>query len=412
MWHTLIERAKGEVIRHAGWMLFGQVLMSLSAFLVTYALANAVSKEIAGSYRFVVTTYTVIASFAFYGIGTTLTKAVAQGKSGIIRRMYRLKFWAGCVAALVLVLFALYTYAHDNNGAVLFSLIVAALVLPLTEMFSLYNFALQGASLFRDSSLYLGVGRLLTNILVAGTAYLMPQLIPIASVYFLITLIYAYVAHKRSAHLVPQDGEDDSSALQYATHVSIAGALGGFITQMHVFVLYGFFGPAALATYWIAGIIPQEIGRMVSIVASVLFPRLASSDRDTAYTYIRKWWLLACGALALAGVVYALLAPAIFHLFFPLYASSVALSIFLLVAFAFVPDIIVWQLLVARGHIGGLYIVNIIDPLLLLVLYIICVPMFGVMGVAYANIIQNIITNIAGALFVFRNPLMVRLLER
>lgn len=412
MWHMLIEKAKSELVRYAGWMLLGQAIISFSALIVTYTLANFVSKDVAGSYRFVTSTYLVAASFAFAGIGVTLTKAVAQGKTGSISRLYKLKFILGCLAAVFLLGFGAYTYLHTHDSAVLIALVVAAFVLPLTEMFSLYNSSLQGASLFKLSSLYLGGGRLFVNIIVAITAIKFPSLLPIAVAYFLGTLVYAFVADRWTSRLISREGESDPNAVTYAAHISFSGVISGVVSQLNTFVLYGFFGPAALAGFWIASIVPQEIGRVGSIVSPVIFPRLAQVNREEAFNYVRKWWWIVSVGVVCAMVAYLFVAPIIFHVFFKAYLDQIQISVFLLFGFAFVPYSLVWQLITARGHVRGIYIINIAEPILLIVMYVIWVPLFGVKGVVYATVADSIIENIIAFMFMYQNRWLVRLLER
>lgn len=395
LFSKILQLTKREVFRNSIWMLIGQGCISISAFFLTYVLANFVSKDVVGMYRYLLSLYAAISVFALTGMGTALMRSVAQGNTKSLSLAVKEKMKYGIIAALLMIMVALWYAYQDGFSALTVTLIGAALFLPFIEAYSLYNPYLQGVSRFKEASMYSAVARIIIHSTVVLFAIYNPNLYSIVAAYLISTLLVFYLFYRISKQKVPEEGGDDTEMLPYAKHLTLMGLFAAFVAQLDKFLLFWFFGPVSLAAYWVASIFPQEFGRVVSTISQVLFPKLVQEDEISFLIKIKKLFLISGICLVSVSLIYIYLAQHIFSLFFPKYIDVAYMSGMLMFASACVPHLFVWQILSAKKKVKELYVLSVLDPILQVVLYLICIPLLGVIGLALAQIIKTLILNIA-----------------
>jgi O-antigen/teichoic acid export membrane protein len=402
LFSKIAQLTKREVFRNSVWMLVGQACISLSAFVLTYVLANFVNKDIVGMYRYLLSLYASISVFALLGMGTALMRSTANGNTVSLSFAVKEKMKYGILAAFGMVGIAAVHAYQSGIDALTITLLGAAIALPCIEAYSLYSPYLQGASRFKESSIYSALARILINGAVIFFAFFYPNLYSITAAYLISTLLISYFFYRIAKAKVKQEGVVDAEMLPYAKHLTFMGLLSAFVSQLDKFILFWFFGPVSLATYWIASIIPQEFGRIVSTISQTLFPKFVREDETYFLATLKKFFLISFGMLILISVVYFILAPYVFELFFPKYIDIALLSAWLMFAFACVPHLFVWQILSAKKKVGQLYVLSIADPALQVVLYFICIPLLGIPGLVLAQVIKTLVLNIAAYIYLIR----------
>lgn len=387
---------------HSLWTVSGQVLVSLATFILVYALANWVSEETVGSFRFILALYSSATVFALVGMSTALSRAVAAGKTGSIYEAVRVKVKYSIFASIFFLGWAIYFYAFTDQQYLWLPLLLAGLALPISETLSLYGPYLTGASRFKQSSLYLAVERAVTSFITAVAAYFVPSLLPIVMVYLLSHLVVRYALYMRSLRIVVPNTELDSEMVPYGKHLTVMSLLGVVTSQLDKYILFIFFGPSALAAFWVASIIPQEAGRFLGAVMGTFFPRMVQTDGVGTIRFVRKLFaLMTVGTLVLT-VTYAFLAKYVFDLLFPLYTEFAIMSVALMFAFAFTPHQLAWSIFTAKQKVKELYIYSFAEPTLTVLVYLAFVPFFGVWGLVYAMCAKTIIMNFAGMYVLLR----------
>ena len=258
--------------QHSIWMLSGQFLVSVTAFVVTYVLANFVSKEVVGEYRFVLAAYSTISVFALYGMGTALMQSVAAGSSGAVLTAFISKIQYGLIGSFLFAALAVYYLIVQGNTPLMWALVLCALLLPPLEAYGLYGFYLQGAAAFKLSAIFLSIDRVVTTLAVVASVFLSPKLLPIVASYFIAHGVTIYILYKISLRKNPPNNNDDSELLPYAKHITYMSLMSSVTAQLDKYVLFFFFGPIPLALYWIASVLPQEVGRAVSVISGTFSP--------------------------------------------------------------------------------------------------------------------------------------------
>lgn len=380
-------------VKNTFWLLIGQTMMSVAAFLVTVVLANKVSKHDLGDYRLIVSIYTTLVFFTMSGLTGAFMRSIVNGFDGALDEAIAIKKKYGLLTFFIGCGIALY-FLYKGNPVFALLVVVASASIPFIESYSVYASYLQAKHEFKVSSLNVGAVKLISGIAVIVAAYYRPETLYLVIALYGSQAIVNVLQYKILVRkFPPKNDKRDETMLPYAKHLTLSGFATLLFGQADKFILYHFFGPTALASYWIASTIPQEVGRVVSTVGQVAYPKFVKVDHGSAKTYLPKRFLQACGLLLLTSVGYALVAYPFFKIFFPLYVDEVAKSIVLMFAFAIIPHYFVWGYYAAQGRHRIIYLSNTLDPMLQIILYVLLIPSFGIWGLVYAMLIKMVIMN-------------------
>lgn len=386
---------------HSIWIVTGQVLVSITAFGMTYALANYVTEAVAGMFRFVLALYAAISAFALVGMNNALMNAVAAGNSGSYKFAVYKKIQYGLIGSLILGATALHYAFNVGDVRLAQALVIVSLLLPWIEAFSLSGPYLSGASRFKHSSIFLTIERIVTSGAVVLVSLVQPSVLAISTAYFVLRFLVAFLLYFKSKKIVPPNNLVDESILTYAKHLTGMSLFGVLTAQLDKFILFFFFGPISLATFWIASVLPQEVGRFSSVILGSFFPRLVKSNSELSFKFVQKSFILLSVIGITGSIAYMFIAQYIFALFLPLYDNAVSMSVVLMLAYAVNPYTIVWNYLTAKKKINELYIFNIGEPVLLLLAYALFVPWLGVWGLVLALCFRTFCLNLLSVYYLF-----------
>ena len=105
-------------------------------------------------------------------------------------------------------------------------------------------------------------------------------------------------------------------------------------------------------------------------------------------------------AIVPVAILYVLAAPFIFNTFLPQYIDSIFFSQLAAVLIIAAPLGLLTQYFYATKHTTALYIMNTLEPIVLIGLYAVLIPLFGIVGVITASFVRFIFL-FASLLFFF-----------
>ena len=381
-------------VKNTFWLLVGQAIVSFASFLLTVALANHVSKHDLGDYRLVISIYSTITFFALSGLAQALIRSIVIGKEGSLQVALALKKKYSILAGIIGIGFSLYFWYFKNNQIVGISILIAAICLPIIETYSIYNPYLQAKHEFRFSSIHTGIVKFVAALAVIVATYFVPTTIYLVIAFYFTQAIVTYLQYQYLIKKIPpKNNEVDTTVHSYAKHITAASALNLIFGQADKFILYHFFGPVALAQYWIAISLPQEAGRIIGTVAQVAYPRLIKGNHEEDKKKLPKNLLLFSLFSLTISILYSLTAHMFFAFFFPAYVGEATKSIVLMFALTVVPHWFIWQYFTAKGYVKIVYLGNSVEPILQIILYCMLIPFFGVWGLVYSILIKTILMN-------------------
>lgn len=369
------------------WLMSNQTIGAITSLVLSIIFANFIPKEIFGMYKYVISMAGVIAAFSLTGINTAVVRAVAQGFDKILKRAVTLQLFWSIPRVLLGLSISLYYFYHSHTVYGVAFLLVAFLS-PMATIANTYGPYLEGKKDFKASSLYNIASNLLYFLTMTLIGIFHPTVIFLISGYYISMcishLFFFFRTIKKSPPIKTDVRESD---LQYAKELSVMNVINTITTQIDNIVIYLFLGPAQLAVYTFATLIPERIRTIFGIIGIAALPRLSEKHNIIDVNLTQKIIRLSLFASAII-VVYFFLAPYIFTLLFPLYMDSLIYSqIYALSILAIASNISV-PALFAGNKQKALYVVSVGVPIIKIIISLIGIIFWGLWGAVFARVLN------------------------
>ena len=370
------------------WANANFAIVTILSLALSVAFANLLPKETFGMYQYLLSLSALLSALMLLGMNTAVTQAVARGYEGDLRRAVRLQLLWGIIPTGIGIFGSLY-YLMNGNGLLAAGLVIIALCAPLTSAFNTYAAFLTGKREFRQLFLY-GTG---INLTYYGVMFLCAMLwkeVIVLIIANLVTNAFATAgAYYRTLHAYRPNDRTDAHTITYGGHLSLMGTFGTIIAQLDSVLVFHFLGPVSLALYTFASLVPERLAGLFKFVNTAALPKFANQTRTSiAATIISKTVRAALAGMILS-IIYAMLAPSFFRIFFPHYADAIPFTqlyaIFIMTVAAQIPVTALYALRLRRE----LYVFNIATPLILLLLQVPLLLSFGIAGILVARILSN-----------------------
>jgi len=387
-----LERFAGIDLRYlfkgATLLAGSEALVSLISLGVAILMANYVSKDVYGIYRYIASIAAIAAAFSLTGMNSAVTRAVAAGREGAflasLTTQARYAFLQFAVTA-----FAAAYYFYNQNEVYGYSLLAVAVLAPVAGVLNTYTAYLNGKRAFRTMASWKIQGGIVSAAAMASVVLASPTVIALTVAYFLSQAVVNAWCLLRTMRRYRPTRHPNMEDISYGKHLSIMNAVGTIATQIDAVIVYHLLGPVALATYSFAILIPERLRSLLSFLPNLALPKLATRSigelRDTA-GHRALLGLFASGGIA---AMYAVVAPLLFSTFFPQYADAAGYSQLAgLFALAVVPTYLS-TVLTSQGSKRALYLVSISAPILKTVLSVVCILTLGIWGAILARLLAG-----------------------
>jgi O-antigen/teichoic acid export membrane protein len=384
------------------WLTLGQVISSLSSFLLALAFANLLPPEVFGTYKYLLSTISTLTIFTLSGVSLSVVQAVSRGYEGDMMAGFKTRVKWGLLGSLSSIGIAAYYYLHSNLTLTLaFGLI--AIFLPITEPLGIYDSLLQGKKLFNRSTQYFSLTQIFTAAMMAAVLLVTNELWALILTYFLsrivIRLIFFVITRR---HFVSNQDRDPETS-SYGRHLSFISSIGSVVGNLNNILLFHFLGSQSLSIFSIALAPIEQVRAILKLLGGLIIPKAAVAPANSLppQLFIRKispfLTILSAGVL-----VYVVAAPTLFQILFPKYLSSVpysqALAFTLLITMV---DIWLLSILRARKAVRALYIFNVSDAICTTIITVPAIYYFQIWGLVASIALSKIAQAVVMWLFVF-----------
>jgi O-antigen/teichoic acid export membrane protein len=376
--------------RSGFWLMLGQMISTLTSFVLSILFARYLSKETFGIYKYILSVAGFVSPFSLTGMNTAIVRAVSQGRDGTFARSLPLQLRWALGQCLINFAIAGY-YLIKGNTAYAIAFGVIAVFGPISTVTNSFASYLQGKQDFKTSSTYGIFSSGIYFLIVAGTTLSAPNFVYLIVAYFVSTsLTNAYFCVRTLRKFPAQDTALRPDDVRYAKHLSLMTLVGSAANQIDSIIVYQLLGPAQLAIYAFSTIVPDRIRGISSIIMSAALPKLSKKATGAREGVPRK--LVQMMVLAtLIIVVYIISAPIFYQIFFPEYSEAVwysqvyALSLFILPSFISLPT------LYAQQNERALYVVNIGIPFIKILISFSAIVWAGILGAVLAKVAHYIL---------------------
>ena len=399
-WSEKYTKTDMVYLAHGGfWLTLGQVVSSLSTLALAVAFANLVPPETYGAYKYILSIASIFAIFSLPGMNTALARAVAQGHEGLIHSVTRSRVMYSFLGSIVALAGSGY-YFLNNNLELSLALLIIAVTLPVFDTFTGYFSYLIGKRRFDLQTKYHALTQTVSVTVLIATLFFTNNLIFILLAYFVpLTLIRGFL-YFRIARTISKDEagvETIKETHTYGKHLTAMQIFGVMSGNIDKILLWKFLGPAQLAIYAFAIAIPEQFKGPLKGMSNIMLPKYAMHASTETRRPPKHFWykfLLYTSLLAVISLVYIAIAPLLFYTLFPSYTESIFFSQILALSLLTGAQIMPATLLTAQKRTKTQYVLTIVRSVTQLLLFIILIPMFGIMGAILATIVSNVINMI------------------
>lgn len=382
------------------YLIIGNIVSSISSFLLALAFARLLPKEIYGQYRYILSVMAVIAICALPGMENTIIQAVARGIEGSFKKILKTRFKWGLLGSLSsLIVAAYFLIRQDTNLAICF--LIASIFLPIMETMGSYLSYLIGKKLFGIQVKYSTLSQIIAAIITIITLFLTKNLIVLVLIYFLSNTVLRIYFLLRTIKKNPPNEKDDPQFIPFGKHLTLMRIMTTISGQLDKILLFNFLGPIQVAIYSFAELPSRQINSFLRNIRLLALPKFATRTREEIRKTLLKKVAKAVLFIIPMIIVYILIAPYAYKIFFPQYLDSVFYSqlfIFTLLTF---PTTIIAICFEAKLMKKELYQLNIISPIVRIILLVILTLFLGILGTIIAQLITRVF-DILFTLFLFK----------
>lgn len=383
------------LVQGASWLTLSQIIASLSGFVLLYILANELTPQKLGEYRFLMTGFTLVCVFSLPGMRTALRESVPKGYTGNLDIAFWSMFRWGLMSSAISILIAAYYFFNENYGLSL-GFVMIALITPVYNAATGYAEYLIAIKSLRQNTIYSVTTRCVGLLFTIVAVLVAPQF---AWVILTATLLGAVVPNlifhiKVMKKHYSKDKPKDPTITTYAKHLSIMTALGLFAGQLDKILIWNVIGAKALAIFYIAQTVPQNISSNLNTIPILAFAKFGSKDPKVIKVTLLPKLIKYLIVIAFICFGYILIAPTIFNWFFPTYLDAIPYSI----AFACIP--VFGALLPLKTYLTtikatrALYVISIVPPATRIAVALLLIPSLGLWGVVWSMISEALIRSI------------------
>ncbi len=379
-----------KIVGRASYLLGSQAVSNLLSFVVAMAFAHFVSKDLYGTYRYILGAVSFVGVFSLTGLSTAIIRSTARGFDHLYSSSIKRSLLWSSPAIVIGIGIGVWYFLHGNT-TLGFSITLGGILFPLVQALLLYRSYLNGKEYFRALMKSNIVYSVATSCALLATLLWNPSVITLVCAYYLsnivITLILTIVVRKKCK---PNDAVDPGAG-KFEHHMSLMNILDIGATHLDKLILFQIEGPVQVARYVFATIVPEQLRSVVKYASTLSMPIFSSLPIDVAQSkglfLARRLFLVTVPMVA----VYMFAAPLVYKIFFPSYLEVVSYSQVFALILLFDGGI-TGTVLKAKNEVKKLYFVNIFSNSTKILLLIVLGFTMGIWGIIISRIVSRIIS--------------------
>jgi O-antigen/teichoic acid export membrane protein len=372
------------------WWILGRIFGFFCSFLILVAFAHFATKEVYGTYQYVISTAGIIGILGLPGISTALVRAVAQGKEKTFFLCEKVRLRWGILATCVSFLISGWYFLHQNFILAI-SFLIVGVFLPFLYIFVLYTVFWQGRKKFDIQNRYFIFHNSLASSFLILTIFLTRNLIVIILAYFFFFTFANFLFWLKSRRKIKKDTEIDKETISFGKHLTVMTIPEIVAGQIDKIILWQVAGSISVAIYVYALRLIKRLQELIPF-SPLALPKMAEKnlkEGEIKRKILDKFLKLFLISVPLS-FSYIIFCPLFFKIFFPNYTESVVYSQILALILILSPFSFLATAFVAEAKKKELYILNSTPEILRIILFLTLIPLFGIWGAVFSILISQI----------------------
>lgn len=365
------------------WINLQKGARLLVSFLIMYAFGNWLSKDLFGTYEYILAIMGVLTVFTLPGMNKALTGAIAQNKDGTFGHILKLKIKYSLIGSAILATVATY-YFFQESYELVFSFLIAAFLFPSFKIFPFYSDFWTGRKRFDIRSKYRVASSILSALIIIPVIYYSDSFPLILISIFLTHSIFDFLFLKKSLSRT-ENRKVDHKSVSLGKTLTFIDAINLFTKNLDNIIIWYFLGAVPVAIYSF-GYKPVSKAADFFPFSDLTFPKLSEKNikniKKSLLKKVKKSYLLMIPSTAASIII----APYFYRIVIPQYVDSVPYFQVLALLFLFIPFSIFKNCLIVEMKKRDLYIINVTSSLLRVFLFLALLPFFGLWGIVISLI--------------------------
>ena len=387
-------RLRGGSLWTMAGLIASRGFVAGAGFLASVLWARSFDQDTYGKYQIAVAAAAVVASFCLTGLNDAALISAAKKKDGNLGSIIKLRLGVSAIGALVVAGWGVVRY-RDDVPMMLAFVISAALFVPL-QLQPLWVAFTNGKRRFRlltTGQVVLAaanvVGIAAFTVLGATAPAMLPWVILASQGLSVAVGLYLQLMLQR----MKENDDRDAAIVRYGHHVTAASLLAWVFSSDRL-IVGEVLSNADVALLSVALVMPNQVKVFFSAFEQVFLPHVtAAASVAAAWDYIKPRIVRLWGAYTALGIIGFFVLPIAIPMFFSAkyvnavpYAKWLWLSLCLSSPFTFLASI-----LNSQRDKRFLYIKNLANPAITLVLFAILIPRYGLAGAVGARITNHVL---------------------
>ncbi|MFC1700639.1 lipopolysaccharide biosynthesis protein [Patescibacteria group bacterium] len=381
------------LVKGSFWLSSRQIIFSICAFLTAIAFARLLPKETYGEYKYILSITGILAISALNRMDTAVILAVSRGFEKVTKDAIKIKIKWSILGSIIAIIFSSYFF-KENNFTFGLSFLIAAISMPLMESSQIYLAYLNGKKLFNIHAKYSSAARIITSTGLIAIIFLTKNIILIVLAHFLLyTILRTYFLHK-TLRKFPPNKKNDPQFITYGKHLSFLRMILEMSNYLDKILVFKYLGAAQLAIYAFSISPVNQITNILQNLRAIAMPKFSSGEEEKIKKTLPKKIIKAIFFTTTIYIIYIILAPYFYQIFFPQYLESIPYSRLFALSLILFPVTLIPSYFVAKIKKKEVYFLELSIPIIRVTLLFILTPIYGITGVICAIIITNIANSI------------------
>ena len=395
------------LVKGGFWLTSARIIVALSSFLTAVAFANLLAPELYGNFKYIISLVGFLSIFTLKGMSTALTQAVSRGLEGGFYSVFKTKIKFTCLQAAGLLILGGY-YFFKANYVLAVPLFLIALLMPLRSGFSIIASFLPGQKNFRLAAKYQGWQSIITAASLIACLILFWRF-PVGNLVIIFSLVAAYYAseticnglfYRQIKKTLKPNKTEDPKTKKYGYHLTLINFLGQIIQYLDQILVFHSLGAVQLAAYSFALLPVEKLKEPVQMVSALALQKFSAKNpqeiKKNLLPKILKLLLLTVAAI----IIYWLIAPIVFKIFFPRYVGAIFYSQIFAISLLGIGYLMASTALTGQMAIKKIYALEIPAAILDILLLVGGFYWLGILGIILARVASEIIRTIIGLVMI------------
>ena len=373
------------------WLSLEQIFSTVSSFLLAIAFANLLEPATYGNYKYILSIVGLLTIFTLPGMGTAIIQASARGFEGSFYSAFKEKIKFGAIGSLSAIGLSIY-YFLEGNYTLPIPLLISAIFLPLWQASTIYRGFLTSKKLFDVNVKYSTLTSIIYVSVMTVTLFLTKNIYWLVLSYFASNTFLNYFFYCLTKRKLKPNKKEDIKTLSYGKHLSLVQVIGTIAGQLDKILIFHYLGANQVAIYSLAMAPPDQIKGLLKKVQSLTLPKFAPKTKTKIKRNLWKKLLFFLVIVSVITIIYIILAPLVYKIFFPKYLTSIHYSQFFAISLLTTPTVLLRSIFQAKATIKESYYVTLFNGIIKILLMFVLVLLFGLWGIIWAIVISRFLT--------------------